>query len=49
LPDNGNKLKVHTADDKIKWLNIYGVAHALQEGDQVELGGEAVLRFKLIQ
>lgn len=49
LPDNGNKLKVHTADDKVKWLNIYGVAHALQEGDQVELGGEAVLRFKLIQ
>lgn len=46
LPDNGNKLKVHTADDKVKWLNIYGVAHALQEGDQVELGGEAVLRFK---
>lgn len=46
LPDNGNKIKVHTVDDKIKWLNIYGVAHALQEGDQVELGGEAVLRFK---
>lgn len=46
LPDNGNKIKVHTADDKIKFLNIYGVAHALHEGDQVELGGEAVLRFK---
>ena len=46
LPDNGNKVKVHTADDKVKWLNIYGVAHLLQEGDQIELGGEAVLRFK---
>lgn len=46
LPDNGNKLKVHTIGDKVKWLNIYGVAHALQEGDQVELGGEAVLRFR---
>lgn len=46
LPDNGNKIKVHTADDKVKWLNIFGVAHILQEGDQVELGGEAVLRFK---
>ena len=45
LPDNGNKIKVHTADDKVKWLNIYGVAHPLAEGDQVELGGEAVLRF----
>lgn len=48
LPDNGNKIKVHTVDDKIKFLNIYGVAHALREGDQVELGGEAVLRFKFM-
>src|SRR5688572_23990592 len=32
LPDNGNKIKVHTADDKVKWLNIYGVAHPLAEG-----------------
>jgi hypothetical protein len=46
LPDNGNKLKVHTGNDKIKWLNIYGVAHCLCDGDQVELGGEAVLRFQ---
>ena len=46
LPDNGNKLKVHTGHDKIKWLNIYGVAHCLCDGDQVELGGEAVLRFQ---
>jgi hypothetical protein len=45
LPDNGNKIKIHTADDKIKWLNIYGVGHSLQEGDQIELGGEAILRF----
>jgi hypothetical protein len=47
LPENGNKVKVHTADDKTKWLNIYGVAHILQDGDQVELGGEAVLRFEV--
>lgn len=46
LPDSGNKIKVHTADDKIKSLNMYGIAHHLQEGDQIELGGEAVLRFK---
>lgn len=47
LPDNGNKTKVHTAGDKIKWLNIYGIGHLLEEGDQVELGGEAVLLFRL--
>jgi pSer/pThr/pTyr-binding forkhead associated (FHA) protein len=46
LPDNGNKIKVHTSDDKVKWLNIYGVAHILQDGDQIELGGEAVIRFR---
>jgi hypothetical protein len=45
LPDSGNKIKVHTIDDKIKFLNIYGVAHPLQPGDQIELGGQAVLRF----
>jgi hypothetical protein len=49
LPENGNKLKVHTSDDKMMWLNIYGVPHALCNGDQVELGGEAVLRFRLLQ
>lgn len=46
LPDNGNKIKIHTSDDKVKWLNIYGVAHCLCDGDQVELGGAAVLRFR---
>lgn len=46
LPENGNKIKIHTADDKIKWLNLYGVAHPLLEGDQIELGGEAVLMFR---
>ena len=48
LPDNGNKLKVHTANESVKWLNIYGVAHWLCDGDQVELGGEAILRFRLL-
>lgn len=46
LPENGNKIKVHTADDKIKFLNLYGVAHPLQEGDQIELGGEAILMYR---
>ena len=49
LPENGNKLKVHTSNDKVKWLNIYGVSHCLCDGDQVELGGEAILRFRMIQ
>ena len=49
LPENSNKIKVHSADDKVKWLNIYGVPHCLCDGDQVELGGEAVFRFRIIQ
>jgi hypothetical protein len=48
LPENGNKLKVHCNNDKVKWLNIYGVSHCLCDGDQVELGGEAVFRFRTI-
>ncbi|MEO5680993.1 MAG: hypothetical protein ABIQ88_00065 [Chitinophagaceae bacterium] len=46
LPEQGNKLKVHTHDDKVKWLNIYGVPHCLAEGDQVELGGAVIIRFR---
>lgn len=49
LPDSGNKVKVHTSDDRVKMLNMYGIAHHLQDGDQIELGGEAVLRFKVGQ
>lgn len=49
LPESGNKLKVHTHHDKVKWLNIYGISHLLCDGDQVELGGQAVLRFHTLQ
>ncbi len=49
LPENGNKLKVHTTNDKIKWLHIQGVAHRLCDGDQLELGGSAILQFALLQ
>lgn len=49
LPESGNKLKVHTKDDKVKWLNIYGVSHRLCNGDQVELGGSAVFRFRELE
>jgi len=48
LPENGNKLKVHTSNDKVKWLHIYGVGHRLCDGDQIELGGSAILRFRLL-
>ena len=48
LPESGNKLKVHTSDDKVKWLNLYGISHSLSDGDQVELGGAAVLRFRMM-
>ena len=49
LPENSNKTKVHTGNDKTKWLNIYGVSHCLCNGDQVELGGAAVFRFRMVQ
>ncbi|MEO5998803.1 MAG: hypothetical protein ABIN89_18680 [Chitinophagaceae bacterium] len=48
LPESGNKLKVHTCEDKVKWLNLYGVSHRLCDGDQVELGVAAVFRFRLV-
>jgi hypothetical protein len=45
LPENGNKTKIYTADDKVKMLNVPGVSHELQHGDQIELGGAAILVF----
>lgn len=46
LPENGNKTKIYTVDDKVKSLNVPGVSHELQDGDQIELGGAAILIFK---
>lgn len=45
LPENGNKIRIYTADDKVKSLNVPGVSHELQHGDQIELGGAAILVF----
>jgi len=45
LPENGNKTRIYTADDKVKSLNVPGVSHELQNGDQIELGGNAILVF----
>lgn len=49
LPENGNKLKVHSADGKTRWLLVYGVSHQLCDGDQLELGGRAILRFSIVK
>jgi hypothetical protein len=49
LPENGNKLKVHTGNDRVKWLHIHGVGHRLCDGDQVELGGTAILQFRIME
>lgn len=46
LPENGNKTKIYTVDDKVKSLNVPGVSHELVDGDQIELGGSAILVFK---
>ena len=45
LPENGNKTRIYTTDDKVKSLNVPGVSHELQSGDQIELGGAAILVF----
>jgi len=45
LPENGNKTRIYTTDDKVKSLNVPGVSHELQNGDQIELGGSAILVF----
>jgi hypothetical protein len=45
LPENGNKIRIYTVDDKVKSLNVPGVSHELQHGDQIELGGAAILIF----
>jgi hypothetical protein len=45
LPENGNKTRIYTADDKVKSLNVPGVSHELQYGDQIELGGAVILVF----
>ncbi|WP_336518320.1 hypothetical protein [Pollutibacter soli] len=46
LPENGNKVKIHSGDN-IKWLSIANVGHELHNGDQIELGGEALIQFNV--
>jgi hypothetical protein len=45
LPENGNKTKLFKSNDRTERIDIPGVAHELENGDQIELGGDAKLLF----
>ncbi len=47
LPENGNKTKLFRSNDRTERLDIPGVAHELENGDQIELGGDAKLLFSI--
>ncbi|UFH51815.1 FHA domain-containing protein [Spirosoma sp. KNUC1025] len=47
LPASGNKTKLMHPDDHIERADIAGLVYPLQDGDQIELGGEVMLLFKL--
>ncbi|MFD2572738.1 FHA domain-containing protein [Spirosoma soli] len=48
LPTSGNKTKVLHADNSIERADIAGMGYPLDNGDQIELGGEATLLFELL-
>ncbi|OIN60976.1 FHA domain-containing protein [Arsenicibacter rosenii] len=43
LPMSGNKTKIFRSDDSVVRVDIMGMGYPLQDGDQIELGGEATL------
>ncbi|MVM31215.1 FHA domain-containing protein [Spirosoma sp. HMF4905] len=47
LPASGNKTKIMHPDDRIERADIANLVYPLQDGDQIELGGEVMLLFKL--
>jgi len=47
LPSAGNKTKIIHPDDQIERADIQGMTYPLEDGDQIELGGEVVLLFEL--
>lgn len=47
LPASGNKTKILHSDDRIERADIAGMVYPLQDGDQIELGGEVTLLFEL--
>ena len=44
---SGNKTKIFRADDSVIRVDIMGMGYPLQDGDQIELGGEAALSVTL--
>jgi hypothetical protein len=47
LPAGGNKTKLIHPNDAIERADIAGMSYPLQNGDQIELGGEVLLLFEL--
>ncbi|WP_460953548.1 FHA domain-containing protein [Spirosoma litoris] len=47
LPANGNKTKIMHPDEQVERADIANLVYPLQDGDQIELGGEVMLLFKL--
>ena len=48
LPASGNKTKIMHPDDHIERADIANLVYPLQNGDQIELGGEVMLVFALL-
>ena len=48
LPASGNKTKIMHPDDHIERADIANLVYPLQNGDQIELGGEVMLLFALL-
>ncbi|WP_080059472.1 FHA domain-containing protein [Spirosoma aerolatum] len=48
LPSGGNKTKLIHPNDTIERADIAGMSYPLQNGDQIELGGEVTLLFELL-
>ena len=48
LPAGGNKTKIIHPNDAMERADIAGMSYPLQDGDQIELGGEVMLLFELI-
>ncbi len=47
LPQSGNKIRLLKADDQVERVYIPDVGHELRDGDQIELGGQAILQFSI--
>lgn len=48
LPARGNKTKLLHPNDTIERADIAGMTYPLQNGDQIELGGEVTLLFEIV-